>query len=100
MSKRYWLIEGYDSCTKLFEKKVGIGQFTDGQLRQVLKALVAKRLDDCEIVGGYAKRGTKIATTTLDVQHDRLTYSCGCNPFFTARIVEEDGKSIPKSKLA
>jgi hypothetical protein len=99
MSKRYWLIEGYDSCRKLFEKKVGIGQFTDGQLRQLLMALVAKRLDDCEIVGAYAKRRTKIANNILDVHHDHPTYMCGCNPCFTARIVDEDGKIVSKPEL-
>jgi hypothetical protein len=99
MSKRYWLIEGYDSFTKLFEKKVDIGQFTDGQLRQLLRALVAKRLDDCEIVGAYAKRGTRIANNILDVHHDYPPYMCGCNPCFTARIVDENGKIIAKPKL-
>lgn len=99
MSKRYWLIEGYDSATKLFEKKVDVGQFTDGQLRQLLRALVAKRLNDCEIVDAYAKRGTKIANNILDVHIDYPIYMCGCDPCFTVRIVDENGKIISKPEL-
>lgn len=100
MSKRYWLIQGHDGVATTFKTKVGIGQFTSDQIRDLLKALTAKMGLTCdEIVGAYAKRGTKIANDHLAVHHDFPTYMCGSNPFFTASIVDESGKIISKRKL-
>jgi hypothetical protein len=100
MSKRYWLIQGYDGLETIFKTKVGIGQFTSDQIQDLLKALTAKMGLTCdEIVGAYAKRGTKIANDLLAVHHDFPTYMCGSTPVFTASIVDESGKIIPKPKL-
>ena len=96
LMKRYWVIRGYDG-DKIFEKKVGIGQFTDGQIRHLLQALAAKEcLNFSEIVGAYAKRGTKISNDLLTVHRDfkYSTYRCGDGPTFTASVVDEDGKII------
>ena len=77
---------------------VAIGQMTDDQIKQMLKALAAKAgLDYGEIVGAYAKRRTKIANELLAVHRqksDRRTFRCGTNPHFVASIVDEDGKVI------
>ncbi len=101
MSKHYWLIQGYDGLETIFKTKVGIGQFTTDQIQDLLKALTAKMGLTCdEIVGAYAKRGTKIANDHLAVHHDFPTYMCGSNPVFTASIVDERGKIIPKRKLS
>jgi hypothetical protein len=100
MSKRYWLIRGNDGFKTIFETKVKFGQFTADQIHNLLKALTAKKGLTCEeIVGAYAKRGTKIANDHLIIRYDFTTYMCGSNPFFTASIVDESGKIIPKSKL-
>ena len=100
MSKRYWLIRGQDSFKTILERKVDFGQFTSDQIRDLLKALTAKMGLTCdEIVGAYAKRGTKIANDHLIVHHDFPTYMCGSNPVFTASIVDENGKIISKPKL-
>jgi hypothetical protein len=100
MSKRYWLIQGHDSFESVFKMKVGIGEFTSDQIQDLLKALAAKTgLTFQEIVGAYAKRGTKIANDLLAVHHDFPTYMCGSNPTFTARIVDENDKLIPRPKL-
>jgi hypothetical protein len=69
--KKYWLIQGYDSLTLIYEKRVACGQLTDEQVKALLKALVAKAgLTFDEIIGAYAKRRTKIANDLLLVQRD------------------------------
>ena len=100
MSKRYWLIRGHDGFKTIFETKVSLGQFTADQIQDLLKALTAKMGLTCEeIVGAYAKRGTKVANDHLAVYGDFPTYMCGSNPVFTASIVDESGKISPKPKL-
>ena len=102
MKKRYWCIRGYDSFKMIFEKKVGLGQVTDDQIKQLLQSLVAKTgLTLDEIVGAYAKRRTRISNNLLDVHRDSIhsTYMCGSNPAFTASVVDENGKSIVHPKL-
>ena len=94
---RYWLIQGFESSTLIFEEKVKVGQFTDLQIQNLLKTLEAKAgLSNSEIIGAYAKRRTKIANPLLDVTKDRLqpSYSCGDNPFFTASLIEENGTLV------
>jgi hypothetical protein len=96
MSKRYWLIRGH-GCDEPFAHKAGLEVFSDRQIREVLRALAAKELSFTEIVGAYPKRGTKNANDLLEVQKgfDDPTYTCGCGvTFFTASIVDEDGKLI------
>lgn len=102
MSKRYWLIRGYNSTEEIFKQQVGLGQFTENQIKHVLRALAAKEgLSLSEIVGAYATRGTTIANDRLAVQKyaDSHTYTCGSNPFFTASVVDENGKVIPYPTL-
>jgi hypothetical protein len=99
MKKRYWLIRGHDGFKPTFEMKVGVGQFTEGQLRNLLMALAAKAcLTETEIVGAYAKRKTTIANDLLAVQKDGPypNLTCGTNPYFTAVVVDERGQKIPK----
>jgi hypothetical protein len=83
--KRQWLIRGFDGLTKIFEIKISVGQLTDDQMKQMLKALTAKAgLEYREIVGAYAKRGTKIANDLLIVHRDSttatFTVSASCSP--------------------
>ena len=79
--------------------KVGIGQFTSDQIDYLLKALAAKAgLTYSEIVGAYATRRTKIANDLLAVHADYPMVMCGTNPYFTATIVDENGKVVSKPK--
>jgi hypothetical protein len=98
----YWRVRGYDSTTPIFEKTVTVTWFSEGQIKQLLKALVARAgLDYSEIVGAYAKRGTKIANDHLHVHKDpaQPTYMCGSNPHFTASIVDAEGKIMVHPRL-
>jgi len=91
---RYWRIEGFDSSTPIFETKVKVGYFSNQQIEVLLMALAAKAgLEYDEIVGAYARKGSKIANELLTVQRDGPwpVYSCGSNPHFVARVVSDDG---------
>ncbi|MGH7204845.1 MAG: hypothetical protein ACREI2_01405 [Nitrospiraceae bacterium] len=93
MSDLYWHIEGYDSLNKIYERKVKVGYFSQNQIQALLMALAAKAgLSFNEIVGAYAKKGTKIANELLSIQKDGpySIYSCGDNPHFIARVIRED----------
>lgn len=93
MKQPYWLIEGYDSLTRIYKRKEKVGFFSEKQIKALLMALTAREgLNRDEIVGAYAKRKTRIANHLLSVQKDGpyRIYSCGENPFFTARVVLED----------
>lgn len=90
MTKTHWLIQGYDSLDKIYEKRVKIGQITEGQIEALLMAMVAKAGLTCdEIVGAYAKKRTKLSNPLLLVtrHHPERSFKCGENPFFTARAV-------------
>jgi hypothetical protein len=93
--KRYWRIRGYDSSKTIFEIKVGLGQFTEAQIKHLLRALTAKAgLTLDEMVGAYANRKTTIANNLLTVHKDSNypTYWCGGDPHFTASVVDENGR--------
>ena len=93
--KLYWNIRGYDGSKLIFERTVDLGQFTENQIMHLLQALVSKAgLSYNEIVGAYAKRGTKIANDHLHV-HKEFAYPtlmCGSDPHFVASVRDENGK--------
>jgi hypothetical protein len=75
-------------------REIEIGQISDKQLQQLLRALTATTLDREEIVGAYAKQGTKIANDCLGVHRmrERAGFTCGLDPHFVAAVVNEEGK--------
>lgn len=91
-AKRYWLITGYDSTKTLCEFKVPQGSFSDKGIAALLQALTAKHaLTDDEMIGCYAKAGTKLHSDLLEVEWDDRSgiLSCGLNPHFVAQVVAE-----------
>lgn len=85
-----WLIEGYDGFTAIYEKRVDVGQLTQGQVKALLMALTAKAgLTFDEILGAYAERGTRIANKLLQVQREvpYTIFMGGVGPHFKASIV-------------
>jgi hypothetical protein len=88
MINESWLIRGYNSTTLIYEKTLPLATFSERQVRSLLQALTAKAgLTNDEIIGAYARRGSKLHTGLLDVSKDgpKCKFSCGSNPFFTAR---------------
>ena len=103
MKKLYWRIRGYDGSTEIFDMTVECGQFSDDQMRNLLKALTAKvGLEYSEIVGAYAKRRTKFANNLLAVnkEFEFPGYTCGSDPYFIAAIVDENGKIARRPRLS
>jgi len=85
--KKYWLIQGYDSLTKIYERRVEGSHLTENQVQPMLMTLAAKAgLTFDEIVGAFAKRRTKTRNDLLKVQRDGpgLRFTCGENPYFIA----------------
>jgi hypothetical protein len=88
--KRCWRIRGYDGSTDIFDQSVPIGQITESSMKELLRALVAKSLSPREVVGAYAKRGTRISNEFLEIHKEnqvdkrRTLYTCGTNPHFIA----------------
>jgi len=97
MRELYWRIRGYDSLTLIFQERVALGQFSEKQMEELLRALVAKAsLSNSEIVGAYARRKTKIANSLLKVHRDmaaQAIYTCGSNPHFVADVIDGAGQS-------
>ncbi|OQZ03920.1 MAG: hypothetical protein B6D34_04795 [Candidatus Brocadia sp. UTAMX1] len=92
MNKRYWHIQGYDGLELIFETKVPAGYLSEERVKIVLQTLVARAgLDYDEIVGALVRRKTKGANGLLDVSKNGPypQYSCGDNPHFHARVVDE-----------
>jgi hypothetical protein len=95
LTKKQWLIRGYDSTNRIYEKRVDVGQFTEDQIIALLKALAAKTgLGFDEIVGAYAKRRARIANNLPEVQREgpHTVFTCGSNPHFIASIVFEGSR--------
>jgi hypothetical protein len=94
LTQRYWIIKGYDSTTEIYSDKVKFGCFTENAMAALLKALTTKHaLTDDEIVRAYARKNTKLASPLLlEVQksYNPFTLSCGTNPYFVARVVQEE----------
>ena len=90
----YWKIKGWKSTAKIFESRVKYGYFGGNQIKELLRALAAKRgLSDQEIVSSYMRSNTKVATPLLlDMRIATKPYAitCGINPYFTARVIEEE----------
>jgi hypothetical protein len=88
--QKYWLIRGWDGFNLIFEEKINVGQITERQLKELLKALTGKvALSENELVSSYAKKGTRTYQNFLEVQFmegNKYMYSCGDNPYVTAEI--------------
>jgi L-asparaginase II len=88
--KGYWRIRGYDSMTEIFDQSVPIGQMTEGNMKELLRVLVAKDLSPRKLIGAYAKRGTRISNGFLEIRKEnqlekrRAIYTCGQNPHYIA----------------
>ena len=87
-----WRIRGYDSLTLIFDERFPTKQITEGALKELLRALVARDLLPHELIGAYAKRRTSISNALLEIQKEtqlekKLTiYTCGNNPFYSAEV--------------
>lgn len=91
-AERYWRIQGHDGSTEIFDQTFSVGQMTEKNVKELLRALVAKSLSPLEVIGGYAKKRTKLSNCFLDIRKEndierrRTIYHCGPNPYFVAFV--------------
>jgi hypothetical protein len=93
MNRKYWKIEGYEGQKKVFETQVKYGYFSENKIKCLLKAMAAKAgLNYDEMVVAYSNKDARISSNLLEVQRDNsgATLSCGTNPYFTARVVNNE----------
>lgn len=93
MSQSYWVITGWNSTEKIYEKKIKHGVVTKENMKILLKTMVAKEaLTHDEILGSYQKQRTIGVNELLAVQEDveRHTLSCGDSIWFTAKAIIEE----------
>jgi hypothetical protein len=90
--KRCWRIRGYHSTTLIFDQSIPIGQITNGSVMELIRVLVAKNLSPRELMGAYARRGTKIHNGFLEIHKEiqeekrRMLYTCGNDPHYIACV--------------
>ncbi len=92
MGQKYWHIQGFDGLNTIYDQKIKAGCISTNEIENLLKVLVAKAgLNYDEIIGAYAKKGTKIRNELLSVKRDGpyQIYNCGVGPNFMARIIDE-----------
>jgi hypothetical protein len=94
--ERCWRIRGYDSTTEIFDQNIPVGQMTESNMKELLRALAARGLSPREIIGAYARRGTRISNGLLDIRREnqpekrRTNYICGDNPHYIATTTTSD----------
>jgi hypothetical protein len=91
-SRRFWKITGTESLREIYSRRIPYGSINESRLRELLAALAAKHsLTDDEIVDSYLNPKAKGYRLHLEIQAHSSPYSlsCGPNPEFHARIVEE-----------
>ena len=92
-TKKYWRVVGYASTTKIFEKDVPLGTFSEKKMADALRTLVARAgLNFEEILDSCANKNAKLHRDLLEVQieaREKCSMSCGSNPYFIASVVEK-----------
>lgn len=94
MSKRVWIIEGWQGQALIWSKEIPCSDLPESRLEDVLRCLVAKHgLSEDEIVSAFARTNAVRSTHHLEITKSRAIepwfLSCGGNPFFTARVGEQ-----------
>lgn len=94
MSKRVWIIEGWQGQASIWSKEIPCSDLPESRVEDVLRCLVAKHgLSEDEIVSAFARANTGLFAPHLEITKSRAnepwSLSCGGNPFFTARVVEQ-----------
>ena len=99
-SKRYWKIEGWDSYNKTFEKVLPKGSLSESQIVVLLQRLLARHLDEEEIVSSSLRRKAHGYTAHLEPQFGRgarrPTITVGDNPYYVASMWQDD--ELPNDK--
>ncbi len=92
-ARRFWRIEGYDSCVTVFQKTLPFGKLSEAQMVALLQRLAAKHLSDNEIVAASLRPNASGYAPLLDHRvasratgAARYMISIGTNPHYVASI--------------
>ena len=67
--KRFWLIEGYESTQRIYDRLIPEGQIPyDDSMIKLLKRLASKYLSEDEIINASRRSNSKFKSNLLDVQ--------------------------------
>lgn len=94
MSKRVWIIEGWQGQASIWSKEIPCNDLPESRVEDVLRCLVAKHgLTEEEIVNAFAGANSGRFSPHLEITKSKGTepwsLSCGGNPFFTARVGDQ-----------
>ena len=70
-SERYWKIEGFDSADKTFEKVLPEGSLTESEIVVLLQRLLARHLDEDEVVSSSLRRNATGYASHLESHFDQ-----------------------------
>jgi len=87
--QKYWQIKGYNGAEQFLDVSEPVSHFTDSQIEVLLQRLVCCNLSEDEIL--YASKNKRKRTSILEVSKQnsegRVTFMCGSDPHFSAKIV-------------
>ena len=82
----FWLIEGFDGLSPIYQRTVQASHISDENLQRLLQVLTAKAgLTPDEIVAAHTNRRAPGTNEFLRVSREGQTFTCGDSPFFVAR---------------
>ncbi len=87
--KRYWKIVGYYGADKTFEKVIPEDSLSEGEIVVILQRLLARYLDEDEVVLSSLRPTTPNYASHLEFQIGRdshHTIRVGSNPHYVASI--------------
>ncbi len=90
--KKYWLIRHYEGNSIIAEHKFPFGYMKEGRIKILLQMLTMKySITDEEAISSFFTKCSNAHSNHLKVNNSIHPYhfSCGENPHFVARVVEE-----------
>ena len=93
MTKKFWRIVGYDSTSKIFERRLPFGVLSETEVERLLQRLVCRHLTSDEITDGSLRRSNPAYRPLLELRRERsgkFSISAGDNPHYIVSLVSEE----------
>ena len=92
MTRRHWVIRGYDGSDQTFERTMSEGLLTEAEMKVVLERLACRHLSDEEVVSASLRKNAAGYRADLEIRQSHggrfalMTTSSGCH--YTATVEE------------
>jgi len=88
MSKRFWIIRGYDGLCKIYERRLPLGCLSEKEITAMMQRLASRHLTENEIVNASLRKNAKAHAPFLNVRRDNMKsqFSIGQNPHYIVFI--------------